>query len=259
MASPLIRICVALSIFIVTIQAEQMLAVAPVTALAAGEGFDRRRQFGDCPAATQTLCPDKLGCCPSGAACTYSRGIAVCEETCNGGPTCTRGGCCQIGYVCGTTNNFCTPAATALPKQVIEASVTTGSAPVSTPAGAAEDPASDTFTLTASATTTRPNQAAYDLPHETESTKSATMKASAPNVRASSSHRVAGAIATATTATAHDGSKYVGKVSDSGTEGASPSAQATDSGAGFVFVSGTNGFLVGMVLGWFVSYLVLIQ
>ncbi|KUL89959.1 hypothetical protein ZTR_02978 [Talaromyces verruculosus] len=272
MASPLIRICVAVSIFVVTIQAEQMRAFAPVTALARWEGFDRRGLFGECPAATQSLCPDHLGCCPKGAACTYSRDIPVCDESCNGGPSCPRGGCCQVGYVCGTTNNFCTPAATAHPKQAIEAPVTTTDsasvitpvgapvevAPVSTPAEAAVESAPDTLTTTASTTTTTPKQAAHELPHETESTESATSKASTPIVRASSSHHVAGAIATATTATAHDGSKYVGKASGFETKGASPSSQATSSGATFIFVSGTNGFLVGMVLG-LVSYVVLIQ
>lgn len=266
MASHLIRIC-AISIFALTIQAEQMFAVAPMTALSRRDGFGKRPQFGHCPAATQTLCPDHIGCCPNGAACTQSRGIPVCDEACNGGPSCPLGGCCQIGYVCGTTNNFCTPAATAHPQHAIEAPVTTtGSAsvvtsvahpvehvPVSTPA--------ETATATASTTTITPKQAAHELSHEIESTESTTIKASTPIVRASSSHRAAGAIVTATTATAsaHDGSRFVGNTSVSETKGPSPSAQATSSGATFVFISGTNGFLVGMVLGWLVSYCVLIQ
>jgi hypothetical protein len=270
MAPSLIRIYATLSIIVVTIQAGQMLAFAPVTALARWEGLDRRQVVGDCPAASQTLCPDHIGCCPRGAACTYSRDIPVCDESCNGGPNCPRGGCCQIGYVCGTTNNFCTPAATAHPKHALEAPVTTTSyasvitpgappvehVPVSTPTEAAVESAPDTLTTTVSTTTTTPKQAAHELPHETEST---TSRASTPTVRASSSHHVAPATATATTTTSHDGSKFVGKASGSETKAASPSAQATSSGATFVFVSGTNGFLVGMILGWLVSYCVLIQ
>lgn len=254
MASPLIRFCVALSIFVLAVQAEQMLAIAPVTALARREGSGKRPQFGHCPAATQTLCPDHVGCCPSGAACTHSRGIPVCDESCKGGPSCPLGGCCQIGYVCGTSNNFCTPAPPAHPQHAIEAPVTTtASDPVvilSTPAPSAVESAPDTI-KTVSTTTTTPKQASHELPHETESTGSTTIKASIPIVQASSPHRSGGAIATSTTATAtaHDGSKFVGTVSGAETKGSSPSAQASSSGATFIFMSGT--FLVGILLGTF--------
>ncbi|EED21991.1 hypothetical protein TSTA_092330 [Talaromyces stipitatus ATCC 10500] len=191
-----------------TIQAEQMLAFAPVTALARWDGLAPRQLFGDCPASTQTLCPDKLGCCPKGVACTYSRSIPVCEESCKGGPTCPQGGCCQVGYICGTTNNFCTPAPTAPPKKVdnkeeaVEAPVT--SAPSTTPTGATED---------------------ADEHEET------TSRPSTPTVRASSSHHVVSATKTATATTARDGSKYVGVPSGSNTKSPSQSAQATNSGA----------------------------
>lgn len=90
--------------------ANSILAFAPVTALASLEGLNARHLAGACPAFTQTACGDGLGCCPIGAACTYSRDVPVCDESCNGGPNCPNGGCCQAGYVCGSTNNFCTPA-----------------------------------------------------------------------------------------------------------------------------------------------------
>jgi hypothetical protein len=253
----------------VSIQAEQMLAIAPVTALARWDGLSPRQLFGRCPASTQTLCPDHVGCCPRGAACTFSRDIPVCNESCSGGPSCPRGGCCQVGYVCGTVNNLCTPAPTASTKKAeVEVPVTVtasasaithAEAPVehssiSTSAKAAPETAPVTPS-TIKTTTTMPKHAGHELPHQPEST---TSKASTPIVRASSSHHVAPTTATATTttATAHDG-KHVGIATGSGTKAASPSAQTASSGAAFLFVSGTNGFLVGMILGWLVSYCVL--
>lgn len=260
MASPLTRFCVAISIFVLAVQAEQMLAIAPVTTLARREDSGKRPQFGHCPAATQTLCPDHVGCCPNGAACTQSRGIPVCDESCKGGPSCPQGGCCQVGYVCGTTNNFCTPAPTAHSQHAIEAPVTTtGSGPVVTLehdpvstaaellAESAVESAPNTIT-TASTTTTTPIQASHELPHETDSTGSTTIKASTPIVQASSSHLAGDATAISTTATAHDGSKFVGTVSGAETKGATPSATSS-SEATFVSISSTNGFLVGIVLG----------
>ena len=45
MASPLTRFCVAISIFVLAVQAEQMLAIAPVTTLARREDSGKRPQF----------------------------------------------------------------------------------------------------------------------------------------------------------------------------------------------------------------------
>lgn len=260
----MIRTSVVLSMLVVTIQAEQMRAFAPVTALARWEGLERRQMFGHCPEATHTLCPDQVGCCPNGAACTYSRDNAVCDGSCNGGPICHGGGCCQIGYVCGTTNNLCTPVATAHSQHVIEAPMTTtGSVPVVTPIAAPGEhipstastkataqSAANPHTTTAASMRATPQQAAHKQPTETKTAGLSISKASTQIAKASSSHRVAATTATATTATAHNGN-YVGKSSTSETKAtASASGKTTSSGATAVVMSDTNGFLVGMLAGW---------
>lgn len=72
------------------------------------------RQADQCPA-MQTACPDKNGCCPSGAPCTYIMGQPRCAMACNGGPQCLGGGCCEIGYFCDLTTDLCHPIETGPP------------------------------------------------------------------------------------------------------------------------------------------------
>ncbi|KAJ5698784.1 hypothetical protein N7462_000789 [Penicillium macrosclerotiorum] len=79
-----------------------MLRPAAAVALANLEARDAQ-----CPEATQTLCSDGTGCCPSGVACIYQTGIPKCDSPCNGGPTCKNGNCCEIGYICDSTGILC--------------------------------------------------------------------------------------------------------------------------------------------------------
>ncbi|OJJ51654.1 hypothetical protein ASPZODRAFT_127771 [Penicilliopsis zonata CBS 506.65] len=87
------------------------LAAVPVTQLL-NQGlhdiFARQTTEYSCPEATQTLCADGHGCCPSGIACTTSSGIPVCDEICDGTVICADGGCCQLGYTCDLyTSTLC--------------------------------------------------------------------------------------------------------------------------------------------------------
>ncbi|KAL1977201.1 hypothetical protein VTN31DRAFT_60 [Thermomyces dupontii] len=91
---------------------EYLLAAAPITALVPNERNLFVRQDGICPEATLTPCDDGLGCCPRGAACSYSGTRPVCDIACGAGPKCPGGGCCQVGYKCGITNDLCTPLPT---------------------------------------------------------------------------------------------------------------------------------------------------
>ncbi|WEW57398.1 hypothetical protein PRK78_002865 [Emydomyces testavorans] len=69
----------------------------------------QQQQLASCPEATQTLCPDGNGCCPSGVDCTTSRGLPVCNIACIG-TECPFGGCCPRGYECDTTRTACVRA-----------------------------------------------------------------------------------------------------------------------------------------------------
>ncbi|KAL1990987.1 hypothetical protein VTN49DRAFT_5491 [Thermomyces lanuginosus] len=86
---------------------EYLRAAAPITALVPNERNLFVRQDGECPEATATPCADGNGCCPRGAACTYSGTRPVCAIPCGDGPRCPGGGCCQEGYVCGITDDYC--------------------------------------------------------------------------------------------------------------------------------------------------------
>lgn len=105
-----------LVLFSAPCRGDSILAIAPVTALSPQYALQARHIGGACPAASQTSCADGLGCCPNGAACTYSGELPVCDELCGAGPKCPNGGCCQAGYFCGKTNNFCTPSPTGIAK-----------------------------------------------------------------------------------------------------------------------------------------------
>lgn len=224
-----------------TILANSILAFAPVTALANYEGLNPRQLGGACPASTQTSCADHLGCCPIGAACTYSMDIPVCDESCNGGPNCPNGGCCQAGYICGTTNDFCTPAPTKKPappatakkddhKKVVDDDViittTDSSAPLST-----SDPGDDGPRITTPART--PTVSSFH--HSPVS---------------STSHN------TTSTFTAGDGTKYVGNASGSNKKSPSQSAQATSSGAATLSFEVTTTPLMTLIIGWIAGLLI---
>ncbi|QKX59376.1 uncharacterized protein TRUGW13939_06510 [Talaromyces rugulosus] len=124
-----------------------ILAFAPITALSGQYALEARHIGGACPAASQTSCSDGIGCCPSGAACTYSGELPVCDELCGAGPKCSNGGCCQAGYFCGVTNNFCTPSPTGIAKMPtfswpVDAPFTTPTATIITSSSGPEDPSS---------------------------------------------------------------------------------------------------------------------
>lgn len=62
------------------------------------------RQGLECPAATETVCPDGNGCCSSGAACYTSNGVGLCSQPCSAAAvTCTINNvvaCCDVGQDC---------------------------------------------------------------------------------------------------------------------------------------------------------------
>ncbi|CRG90760.1 hypothetical protein PISL3812_07805 [Talaromyces islandicus] len=124
---------------------DSILAFAPITALSGQYALEARHIGGSCPAASQTSCADGLGCCPSGAACTYSGQLPVCDELCGSGPKCSNGGCCQAGYFCGVTNDFCTPSPTGIAKMPtfsgpVNAPVTTPTTTAVTSVSGSDDP-----------------------------------------------------------------------------------------------------------------------
>ncbi|RJE25278.1 hypothetical protein PHISCL_02367 [Aspergillus sclerotialis] len=86
--------------------------IVPAAPIMTGNLGKRQDLYG-CPEATQTVCPDGVGCCPSGVPCTQVSGKPRCQMSCNGGPICDDGGCCEVGYVCNTKgNSLCIPAPT---------------------------------------------------------------------------------------------------------------------------------------------------
>ncbi|OCK95433.1 uncharacterized protein K441DRAFT_676892 [Cenococcum geophilum 1.58] len=72
------------------------------------------RQDASCPKATDTVCPDGLGCCQSGAACTWTRvTIPICAKTCNPPVVYCAGAysgvCCDAGSSCDyASQGLCT-------------------------------------------------------------------------------------------------------------------------------------------------------
>jgi hypothetical protein len=247
--------------------ADSILAFAPVTALAGLEGLNARQLSGACPASTQTACPDGIGCCPRGAACTYSRDVPVCDESCNGGPNCPNGGCCQVGYVCGTTNNFCSPAATQIrapaatpanadnKKEVVEHEHEQGGSIVvvtpTTPAAPlhAEPTPSDEDPSIVSEETMSPgsNIGSFHLPTPTK-TKTPTVP---------SSHSVATATSTTsreTTKGGAGGTKYV--AGTTATNAPSQSAQKTSTGAASSIEVGHS--LIAVIVGWIAGLAVML-
>ncbi|OKL60824.1 hypothetical protein UA08_03409 [Talaromyces atroroseus] len=233
--------------------AESILAFAPVTALAGLDGLNARHLAGACPASTQTACADGLGCCPIGAACTYSRDVPVCDESCNGGPSCPNGGCCQSGYVCGTTNNLCSPttkptiASAPTPakedgqKEVDDHDngiVVTPTTPPSAPLHAEPTPSTDD-PLPGSSSDSGTRSGSVHLP---TSTKTPTVPSS-PSVVSATSTTTSGTGGTKT----GGGTKYV---ADNSATNKSPSqsAQATSTGAAHSI--GVADSLMAVIIGW---------
>ncbi|KAL2217367.1 hypothetical protein M432DRAFT_433839 [Thermoascus aurantiacus ATCC 26904] len=99
-ATTIILIITAVLAYGTAVTADLILAAAPVSKILGAEGDLFPRQDLSCPEITQTVCPDGNGCCPRGAACTYSSGLAVCDVPCGAGPRCAYGGCCEVGYMC---------------------------------------------------------------------------------------------------------------------------------------------------------------
>lgn len=68
------------------------------------------RQDATCPAGS-FLCDNGTGCCDIGTTCGYraSDNYPICEGgTCNGGPICLSGLCCDLGYLCDEVAKLCT-------------------------------------------------------------------------------------------------------------------------------------------------------
>lgn len=67
------------------------------------------RQDLTCPLGS-FLCDNGVGCCDTGTTCGYraSDNYPVCNGgTCNGGPICASGLCCDVGYVCDDETKLC--------------------------------------------------------------------------------------------------------------------------------------------------------
>ncbi|KAJ6150263.1 hypothetical protein N7471_001462 [Penicillium samsonianum] len=92
------------------------------------------RQEQTCPEATETMCQDGTGgCCPSGQACTFVSGRPRCAGSCNGGPICLGGGCCDIGYNCPTIGgSFCHQATNFIPVPAPTLTITSALEPAPT-------------------------------------------------------------------------------------------------------------------------------
>ncbi|KAF2194820.1 hypothetical protein K469DRAFT_686773 [Zopfia rhizophila CBS 207.26] len=89
------------------------------------------RQQSTC-VATATPCPDGVGCCPSGYACTTVTGAPRCDRPCGLGYTmCSGGGCCEPGYRCGS-NDLCTSTGPALSIPVLSLPTLTPPGPILT-------------------------------------------------------------------------------------------------------------------------------
>ncbi|KAL0635870.1 hypothetical protein Q9L58_005214 [Maublancomyces gigas] len=63
-----------------------------------------------CPAGS-FMCDDNTGCCDIGTTCGYraSDNYPICKgASCNGGPICQSGLCCDLGYLCNESTKLCT-------------------------------------------------------------------------------------------------------------------------------------------------------
>ncbi|KAH8689536.1 hypothetical protein BGW36DRAFT_365307 [Talaromyces proteolyticus] len=221
---------------------DSILAFAPITALAVQDTLNARKLGGLCPASSQTACPDGIGCCPRGAACTYSSQLPVCDELCGAGPKCINGGCCQVGYVCGLTNDFCTPGPKEIAKLPAFTPTTSGPATVS-----AYDPTSAVDTT--SVASSLPDSTLANDPtttvRSTQSGKGGLRLSPTPSRRPASSPTTSHS--TWTNTRAHNAGG-VGGGAHKITKTPSPSAQATSTGGAPVLEAINTGAAFGF--GW---------